>query len=252
MRRDKGLIFVSENLEQSSILKLVFRILILVICLVGFATFALAMEQASRECPNIKLIEPNRVTTSGDTVEFRLEHDLQDLKGIQVEWKVSEGTIEKGQGTLAIVVRTRISPSEIHTIVADASIKGLPNECETKYQGFAPVGAIFDPVLLDEYGKLPIGDQKGRLDNALSELLRNSTYKGLLILFSKKGTSEKQLMTRVKFLKDHIFRYRKFTKDRIIIVSDSYPSSGDAVKIYRVPSGVNALALCAGCRVHNQ
>ena len=236
---------------RSFILKRMIRILGLGFALLWVCTVS-AAGQAQAECPNIKMIEPQGLARFGDTFEVRLEPQLTNLENLQVEWKVSAGKIEKGQGTFAIrVLDNSAPPFQPFIINVEATIKGLPHGCTSVYNGTAVVGCcIHYDTLLDEYSvTLPANDQRGRLDNALSELLKNPRQTGYFILRSKKGTTEKQLSQRVRFLKNHIFGFRKFAATRIVIVSDPEPYFDDSVKIYRMPSDLVS-SYCGNCRVH--
>jgi len=225
-----------------------FRILILAVVLTGVGTAGFAMERPV-QCPDIKLIEPPGLVSAGDTADFRLEPDLKQQRDIRVEWSVSFGQIENGQGTTSIAVRTALEHN-FQTMKVKAVIKGLPNECVGVFEGTAIVGCCFDPIVLDEWGKLPADDQRGRLDNVLQELINNPADVALIILDSGKGKTEKDLLKRVKFIKDHIFGHRKFQANRIVIVSEPASHGYQSVKVYRLPPGL-VKSFCPNCRIHN-
>jgi hypothetical protein len=226
-----------------------FRYLIYLVAAFSLCATLRAQNTPQADCPNIKIVEPPGVAMFGNTVDFRIEPDLQNLNNVQIDWKVSTGTIEKGLGTSSIAVRSA-PEAKIHVIVAQAIIKGLPKECKSVYEGSAVVGCCIDPVIMDEFGKLSSTDQKGRLDNALQELRNNPNNTGLFILRSNKGYTAKQLLKRVKFIKDFILDYRNFPANRIIIASDPNPYFEDAVIIYRMPPQIEARLYCPECRFH--
>jgi hypothetical protein len=226
-----------------------YKTLFLGIFLLSACNTQFAQTATSVACPNIRINEPTRLTRNGDTLEFQLEGDLKDLKDSKIEWKVSEGTIERGQGTPNIVVRTNLEPLTVYTISAEGSISGFPELCPNVFYGNAPVGVGGDPIIIDEWGSLPVNDQKGRFDNVLEELRRNPNNTGVFVLMSKKGSSEVKLLKRVKFIRDFVFGYRKFPKNRIIIASKAEPHDINALRIYRIPTEVVS-AFCTDCRIH--
>lgn len=204
---------------------------------------------AQGPCPNISMIEPQGLTRNGDTVEFQLQGDLKDSKDSKIQWRVSDGKIERGQGTTSIIVRTSLEPRTVYTISAEASISGLPAQCPSVFQGSAPVGVGGHPIIIDEWASLPVNDQKGRFDNALEELRQNPSNTGVFVLRSKKGSSEIKLLRRVKFIKDFVFGYRKFPTNRIVIASDSEPAESDSIRIYRLPTEVVSV-FCTNYKIH--
>jgi hypothetical protein len=220
------------------------RYLIIVISVVMFCTSVTAQDAPTISCPNFKLVEPPGLVSTGDTADFRLEPDPKQ----QVEWTVSFGVIERGQGTGNISVRTSMA-NNLQLMKVSATVKGLPKDCSQIFEGSAVVGCCVDPVLLDEWGKIPANDQKGRLDNVIQELLENPTQVAFILLGYEKHSTEKDLLKRVKLIKDHIVRFRKFPANRIVVASESTSHDFYSVRIYRVPPSVVS-AFCGNCRIH--
>ena len=224
-----------------------FRTLLLGIAFVGLCAAASA-QNPQVDCPKIMIVEPWEWASPGDNVEFSLSSDLQPQKDVQIEWTVSFGAIESGQGTPRIAVKTK-GGVYLESILVKAIVKGLPKECPNTAEGKATVGNIFDRAMLDEWGKLSASDQKGRLDNVLNELVQNPSDVALFILDSEKGSTEKDLLKRVKFIRDHLFRRRKFPVNRIIIASESISYNSHVVRVYRIPAR-SAGPICRNCRIH--
>jgi len=163
---------------------------------------------------------------------------------------VSFGEIENGQGTPRILVKTKEGVYS-EEILVKAIVKGLPTECVNIAEGKTSVGNIFDPAMFDEWGKrLSPEDQKGRLDNVLQTLREKPSFDALFILESEKRSTERDLLKRVKFIKDHVFGRRKFPGNRIIIASEAISSDNHAVIVYLIPAGEGAGPLCGNCRIH--
>jgi len=198
-------------------------------------------------CPIITVIEPQGVTNVGDTAEFKLNPSISKIEDLEFVWSVSSaGTIESGQGTNAITVRTD-SKVDAKTLTATVSIKGLPKECENTAKGEAVLLKSQGDILLDEFRRIPLNDQRARLDSFVMDLIHNPTQIGYVVLNYKKGTKDSKVLKRVRFIKDHVFGVRKLAKDRLVILSE--PSDRETTKIYRLPRDY-ADGFCSACKIH--
>ena len=197
-------------------------------------------------CPTISVIEPKGVTNVGDTAEFKLDPAISKVEALEFFWSLSAGTIENGQGTNAITVRTD-SKVDAKTLTATVSIKGLPKECENTAKGEAVLYKFQGDILSDEFGRIPLNDQRGRLDSFVMDLIRNPNQIGYVVLNYEKGTKDSEVLKRVRFIKDHIFGFRKLAKDRLVILSE--PSERETTKIYRLPRE-DANGFCSTCKTH--
>lgn len=65
---------------------------------------AIAHPQAPTDCPKLEVVGPSGITTRGGLAVFTLEPDLPNSDRLQLEWTVSLGKIEEGQGSHKIVV----------------------------------------------------------------------------------------------------------------------------------------------------
>jgi hypothetical protein len=220
------------------------RHLIPAIAVFTCSSAALAQDPPPVACPS--LVEPPGLVRFGDTFDFRI---VPAMKGIEVAWKVSAGKIENGQGTQSIVVlENSTEPHGVYTITVKAEVKGLPWGCPIFYEGTAVIGCCFDPVILDEWGKLPINDQRARLDAALQDLSQNPTQVLLILLGSEKRSTEKDLLKRVKLIKDHVLGLIKTSPKRIVIAESPFGGDDHFVRIYRLPPDA-AKSLCGNCRI---
>jgi hypothetical protein len=85
---------------------------------------------------------------------------------VTYNWTVSAGTIESGQGTPSIVVRTAIGDAGSN-VTATVEIGGLDPACNCPRSASesGPVRYDLQALLIDEFGNLPNDDIRGRLDN---------------------------------------------------------------------------------------
>jgi len=182
-------------------------------------------------CPTGSISGPAGVTNPGDTMSFTL--NLSGGPDVTYNWSVSGGTIETGQGTPSIVVRTARENAG-QTITATVELGGLDPACNCirSYNESGPVAPAPEAVLVDEFGKLPNDDIRGRLDNFFTELSNNPNNQGYIINY---GT-DKDIAAREKLITNHI-AFRKFDRSRITLVRGGDRGNGPETKLYRIPPG---------------
>jgi hypothetical protein len=155
---------------------------------------------------------------------------------VTYNWSVSSGTIESGQGTPSITVRTTREMAG-SSVTATVELGGLPAGCNcpnsaSETSGIAPKP---DSVLVDEFGKLPNDDIRGRLDIFFAELSNNPNNQGYIINY---GT-DKEIAAREKLITNHI-NFRKFDRSRITLVNGGASADGTVkTKLYRIPPGAD-------------
>jgi hypothetical protein len=97
----------------------------------------------------------------------------------------------------------------------------------------APVATPEGPVLVDEFGKLPNDDIRGRLDSFFTELSNNPNNQGYIINY---GT-DKEIAARERLITNHI-AFRNFDRSRITLVKGGASPDGEPrTKLYRIPPG---------------
>ena len=152
---------------------------------------------------------------------------------VTYNWTVSGGTIESGQGTPSIRVRTSRSDAG-NTITARVSLGGLDPSCNCPSE--ASDSGIVDrnpeAVLVDEFGKLQNDDVRARLDAFFVELQNNPTNQGYIINYG----SEREIAARERLINNHI-AFRRFDRSRITMVRGGDLGAGINTKLYRVPPG---------------
>ena len=185
-------------------------------------------------CPTGSISGPAGVTNPGDTMTFTLSLSGGD-RSPTYNWTVSGGTIESGQGTPSIVVRTSAA-DQGSTITATVNLGGLdPNcNCQTSYSESGPVAPKPTAPLIDEFGRLPNDDIRGRLDNFFTELSNNPNNQGYIINY---GT-DAEITARERLITNHI-NFRKFDRSRITLVRGGDRGNGPETKLYRVPPGAD-------------
>lgn len=184
-------------------------------------------------CPSISVAGPAGVTVPGDAMTFTATVAGGSQQDVTYNWSVSAGTIESGQGTPSITVRTDKSMSG-GNITATVDVGGLPAgcNCPPTASETAPLSTI-EAILVDEFGKLPNDEIRGRLDTFFADLSNNPGHQGYIINY---GT-DAQITARERLITNHI-AFRKFDRSRITLVRGGASPDGDPrTKLWRVPPG---------------
>lgn len=148
------------------------------------------------ECPKAELILPSGLVNIEQeaTAVLRI---VGDFTG-SVAWKVSSGTIVKGQGSQTLTVMPE-EEDEGKTIKVTAKLLGLPGECTVEVSNdliVAPL-PIGEPVdVLEKVGgdRVARSSFLSRLDGYFSVLLMSPDYEGLVeVDFSVKDSRNHKL-----------------------------------------------------------
>lgn len=186
------------------------------------------------DCPSLSVSGPAGIVNPGDAMTFTatLAGGTQD--NVTYNWSVSAGTIESGQGTPSITVRTT-SEMANSSVTATVEIGGLPADCDCPRTANETGSIAPNPefVKIDEFGKIPNDDIRSRLDTFFAELANNPSNQGYIINY---GTP-KEVAAREKLITNHI-AFRRFDRSRITLVNGgASPDGVVTTKLYRIPPG---------------
>lgn len=185
------------------------------------------------DCHSISVSGPAGITAPGDTMTFTANVTGGNIT--TYDWTVSGGTIESGQGTPSITVRT--SQADANTSITATVNVGPATDpscgCPMSASETGPVQGLPEAVLVDEFGALPNDDIRGRLDTFFAELQNNPTNQGYIINY---GT-DRQIAARERLITNHI-NFRNFDRSRITLVRGGASPDGEPrTKLYRIPPG---------------
>jgi hypothetical protein len=186
------------------------------------------------ECATIDVSGPSGITQPGDAMTFTANVSGGTASNLTYNWTVSAGTIESGQGTPSITVRTNRDMAN-STVTATVNVGGQDPACNCPTEASETGGVAPNPeaVAIDEFGALPADDIRGRLDNFFAELANNPNNQGYIIIY---GT-EREMNTRERLINNHI-TFRSFDRSRITIVRGGvHPNGTVYTKLYRIPPG---------------
>ncbi|HLA96020.1 MAG TPA: hypothetical protein VK612_09880, partial [Pyrinomonadaceae bacterium] len=188
------------------------------------------------DCATLSVSGPSGIVAPGETATFTATVSGGTQATTTYNWSVSAGTIESGQGTPSIVVRTTPEMAG-GSVTATVEIGGADPSCGCPTTDSETVGIEAKPTapLIDEFGKLPNDDIRGKLDVFFAELSNNPANQGYIINY---GTP-KEVAAREKIITNHI-AFRRFDRSRITLVNGGTSASGEVnTKLYRVPPGAD-------------
>jgi hypothetical protein len=161
------------------------------IFVIVFAGCLSAAAQSAGDCPAITVNGPSTVTKAGDKMAFTASVVKATTGRIEYEWSVSAGTIASGQGTATIEVQTT-SEMRGMNVTATLRIKNIVPGCtdiDSDVGGVAADSGCGMPF--DDFGRLPRGYVKARVDNFYIFLNNDPEADGLILVsFSEKDRTK--------------------------------------------------------------
>lgn len=188
------------------------------------------------ECGTLDVSDPAGITTPGETMSFTATVSGGSQSNITYNWSVDAGTIESGQGTPSIVVRTTREMANTN-VKATVTLGGLDPACNCPSEASGSGGVAPGPIteLIDEFGKLTNDDVRGRLDAFFATLSNNPNDQGYIIIY---GT-DREITARERLITNQI-NLRRFDRTRITIIRGGESPSGEVnTKLYRIPPGAD-------------
>jgi hypothetical protein len=213
------------------------RLFLIFLALLGSA-LSIAAQTAANNCPEVIVIGPNGVTRAGDALTFTASvANAGQNSNLEYDWTVTEGTIESGQGTAAINVRT--TPEMAGTnVTATVKVRGLTAGCvDTASES---TGVAQDPVCqcsVDEFGMLSRDDVKARIDNFYIRLQNDPEIKGFIIVhFNEKENRALQKRFLNSIYDAIVFLKKDPSRVTFLISVDGHETNAT---LYLVPVGIN-------------
>lgn len=186
-------------------------------------------------CATISVSEPSGITQPGDSMTFTANVSGGSASNLTYNWTVSAGTITSGQGTPSITVATtREMANSNVTATVEVGGQDAACNCPPTASGSGSVAPNPIAVLIDEFGKMPNDDVRGKLDLFFTELANNPNNQGYIINY---GT-DKDVAAREKLILNHI-NFRKFDRSRITLVRGGDNGGVINTKLYRIPPGAD-------------
>ncbi len=186
------------------------------------------------ECATISVSGPVGITQPGETMTFTASVTGGTASNLTYNWTVTDGTIESGQGTPSITVRTTREMAN-RNVRATVNVGGQDPACDCPREAGSDGGVAPhpEPVLVDEFGRQADDDIRSRLDTFFNELANFPNNQGYIINY---GT-DAEIARRERLITNHI-AFRNFDRSRITLVRGGMHDSGAVyTRFYRIPPG---------------
>lgn len=184
-------------------------------------------------CPTVSISGPTSNVQGGESMTFTVNVSGGTAENITYNWTVSAGTIESGQGTPSITVRTtpEMAGSNV-TATVDIGGTGLCETCPRSYSETGSVAPRATVSPFDTFGPLPNDDVRGRLDNYFVALRNDPTSTGYIVI----DGPERAASRLETLIRNHI-RFRRFDASRITIVRGDATATDVFTRLYVIPAG---------------
>jgi hypothetical protein len=187
------------------------------------------------ECPSLTVSGPAGITAPGEAMTFTANVSGGSQDQVTYNWTVSAGTIESGQGTPSITVRTTPDMAGSN-VTATVHLGGLDPSCNCPAEASETGGVAPKPVanLVETVGKASNDDIKARVDNWYILLNQNPSSQGYVINY---GTPAQIRARRAQIT--NAIRFRNYDPSRITFVDGPDNGTGIETRFYLVPPGAD-------------
>ncbi|HEX8285788.1 MAG TPA: PKD domain-containing protein [Pyrinomonadaceae bacterium] len=151
------------------------------------------------------------------------------------KWTVSGGAISDGQGTNSITVDTTGVASST-TTTATVDVGGYDRSCQTSASCTRNIVCPLPARKIDEYGRIPFGDEKARLNNMREELQNDPTAQGYLICYGGRRGRAGEARRLCERARDYLVATRGIEGSRVVTVEGGLREE-PTTEFWIVPSG---------------
>ena len=205
---------------------------------ISFSSVSVTVANCDRcvlPCPEVRVSCPDTVN-AGDTITYTANVTGGDPNvAATYNWSVSAGTIESGQGTPSITVRTTQAMGG-QSITATVNVGGYPPECNATGSCTTTVQVVAIARLFDQYGNIAFNDEKARLDNYAIQLQNEPGAQGYIIAYGGRRGRAGEAQARADRAKDYMVNTRGIDPGRIVTVDGGYREDL-TVELWIVPTG---------------
>ena len=198
------------------------------------AIFNVSAQQS--KCPTVSVTCPDTVYLGGDVLSFVVSVTGGDPDVTPTfNWTVSNGTIDSGQGTVAIKLDLS-GVTDSTTVTATVNVGGYGRECSTSSSCTASVMKKAEARKFDEYGKLVAADANARLDNFGIELQSDPTAQGYVIAYGGRRGKAGEAQKMADSAKNYLVKKRGLDAQRVMTLDGGFREEA-TTELWLVPSG---------------
>jgi len=172
-------------------------------------------------CPSVAVLGDGYLLRHEQPLTFKAHlsaFGVYSFPDVMFNWTVSSGQIVSGQGTDTITVD--VSQASDRRITAAVEVVGLSHECKNRDSSTTVVGVV--PFKLDEFGRIPTGDLKARLDNLAFYLQRDVALRAHIIIYDGRYGRRGAAKTWAAFMKNYLSNARGLDLERIDLLDGGY------------------------------
>lgn len=191
-------------------------------------------QPAPTSCP-VVTVSCYDTGTYGEPIKFTANISGGDANVTPTfKWDVPGFRLLSGQGTHTLTVEP---PAHGGTVVATVEVGGYDRSCFMKADCTTHI--IYDPgpSKIDEYGVIPTGDEKRRLDIFNQELQKDPTAVGYLLCYGGRRSRAHEAQRRCERALNFLVVSRGIDASRIVTVDAGYREK-PTIELWLVPSGV--------------
>lgn len=210
-------------------------VLMTIVSLFLSATTIFQASAQQSKCPTVSVTCPDMVYLGGDVLSFVVTVTGGDPNVTPTyNWTVSNGTIDSGQGTVAIKVDLS-GVTESSSVTATVDVGGFDGECSTSSSCTASVMKKAEARKFDEYGKLAEGDENPRLDNFAIELQSDPTAQGYVIAYGGRRSAAGAANKMAASIKNYLVNKRGLDPQRVTTIDGGFRDE-PMTELWIVPS----------------
>jgi hypothetical protein len=186
-------------------------------------------------CPNVSIYCPDTVAT-GTPITFTASVSGGTAGVTPVyNWRVSEGTIQSGQGSPSITVDTAGLGGR--QITATVEVEGYNLECRATCQSSIQERLV--PRLVDDTGEIAYDDEKARLDLFAIELQNSPGAQGYIIGYAGSRPRYGDGQARADRAREYLVTQRGVEASRLVTVNGG-TRAASSTELWIVPPGADA------------
>ena len=197
----------------------------LLTCLAALTSPVAAQQQEKAPCPAVKVTGPTdyeiftKNVGSGPMTFTAEVNGRQPDETVTIKWLVSGGEISNGQGTPTITVDAgRSLPVQCVTVVAE--FDGLGAECPRKatWASLVEIGIVEKlPRLFDDYGDIPLKQEKKHLDNVALAMRDYSGSRLYIVGYEGPNRRNEKAARRAERARDYLIKKHGIEAGRIAL-----------------------------------
>lgn len=190
-----------------------------------------AQESSGRNCPRISVSQLESASTGQAQIyKANIEGGVASVTPT-FNWTVSVGKIIGGQGTSEVTVDAEGN----NAITITVEVTGYSASCPNK----ASYSLFVDrpgPRKLDEYGSLHFTEERLRLDQFATELQKEPTAKGYILVYDRTDTLRTEARERAEKARNYLIKEHSFQEEQIVVMNGGYREKR-SVELFIAPDG---------------